>query len=162
MAGTMRTGTGTGEVTGSGEVMGRMAPARDYAEPTGWVGWNMFAATMMLIIGGLQVVYGFIAVVNDEWVVWGNRANLYLDLTTWGWIHMVAGGLLFLAGLGVLSGNIVARVVAVAIAAASFVANFLFIPAYPLWSLAAMAVNVLVIWALTAHGAEMRTVARDR
>lgn len=168
MAGTMRPGerTGTGEVTGSGEVTTqasrRAAAARGYEEPTGWVGWGIFAAVMMMIVGGLQVVYGLIAVINDTWVVWSHRADLWLNFTAWGWIHIALGAVVFLAGLGVMTGNVVARAVAVALAGLSFIANFFFIPAYPLWSLAVMAVDVLVIWALTAHGSEMRTMWGDR
>jgi hypothetical protein len=129
-------------------------------EETGWVGWNVFAAVMMMIGGFLQGTYGFIALVNDEWVVWGNRANLYIDLTDWGWIHLAIGAVVFLAGLGVLSGNVLARAIGVAVAALSLVANFLFLPAYPIWSIVVITVDVLVIWALTAHGHEMKVRSR--
>ena len=137
-------------------------PPRDAASPaypderTGWTGWIAFAGTMMVIAGSLQAIYGFIALVNDEWVVWGNRASVYLDLTTWGWIHLLGGAIVAIAGIGVFSGNILARSVGVVLAALSLVVNFLFIPAYPVWALTIVVVNLLVIWALTAHGAEMR------
>jgi hypothetical protein len=126
------------------------------------VGWTFFASTLMVISGMLQATYGLIAVINDEWVVWGNRADLYLDLTTWGWVHMVIGGLVIAAGIGVLSGNVLARTVGVVMAAGSFIVNFLFLPAYPLWSITVMTLAVLVIWALTAHGHEMKALSRER
>lgn len=138
---------------------GRVASAQQ--ESTGWVGWNTFAATLMMILGSLHILWGFIAVVNDEWVVWGNRGSLYIDLSNWGWIHMAAGVVVFLAGLGVLTGNIVARTVGVVLAAVSLVANFLSLPAYPVWSIAMMTLAVLVIWAMTAHGHEMRELRRQ-
>src|SRR5215213_3324541 len=100
---------------------------------SGWVGWIVFAAVMMILAGALNAMQGVVAIVNDEWVVWGNRADLYLDLTAWGWAHLVVGILLVVAGLGVLSGNVLARTIAVLLAGASIVANFLFIPAYPVW-----------------------------
>ncbi len=134
----------------------------DYDAPTGWVGWNVFAAVMMLIAGSLQIIYGVIAVVNDTWVVWGHRADLYVDLTTWGWVHVGVGAAVFLAGLGVMRGNVLARAVGVLIAALSLIANFLFLPAYPLWSITVMVLDALVIWALTAHGHEMRDLRRAR
>jgi len=126
-------------------------------EPTGWVGWIWFAAVMMMIGGALQAIHGLVAVVNDDWVVWGNRANLYLDLSEWGWIHLIVGIIVFLSGLGVLSGNVLARFVGVVLAAVSLVANFLYLPAYPLWAIVVIAIDVLVIYALTVHGGETRS-----
>ncbi|MCZ7528563.1 MAG: hypothetical protein M5U14_20620 [Acidimicrobiia bacterium] len=141
----------------------RSGPPEPYPESpwTGWMGWNVFAAVMLMIGGTLQALWGFIAVVNDEWVVWGNRANLYIDLSTWGWVHLGIGAVVFLAGLGVLTGNVLARAVGVALAAASLVANFLSLPAYPVWAITVMTVDVIVIWALTAHGHEMRDRTRE-
>jgi hypothetical protein len=55
-----------------------------HQEPTGWVGWIAFAGVVMVIGGTLQAIYGLVAILNDEWVVWGNQANLYVDLTVWG------------------------------------------------------------------------------
>jgi hypothetical protein len=127
-----------------------------YREPTGWVGWIYFAAVLMIIAGTLNAIQGFIAIVNDEWVVWGNRANLYLDLTTWGWVHLIIGVAVLLAGFGVLSGNVLARGVAVLLASVAIIANFLSIPAYPVWALTIIAMSVFVIYALTAHGGELR------
>ena len=123
---------------------------------TGWTGWIGFAGVMMIIAGSLNAIYGLIAVVNDEWVVWGNRANLYLDISQWGWIHLFLGLALMLAGFGVFSGNVLARTVGVIAAGVSLIANFMFIPAYPVWSLVVVTIDVLIIWALTAHGGEMR------
>jgi hypothetical protein len=132
-------------------------PGRDtYRERTGWVGWIYFAAVLMLLVGTLNAIHGIIAVVNDEWVVWTNRGDLYLDLTEWGWIHFGVGVAMVLAGLGVLTGNVLARAVAVFLACVSVIANFLYIPAFPVWALTVIAIDVFVIFALTAHGGEMR------
>ena len=123
---------------------------------TGWTGWISFAGVMMVIAGGLNALYGLIAVVNDEWVVWTNRADLYIDISQWGWVHLIVGLVLLLCGIGVFSGNVLARTVGVIAAAVSLIANFAFIPAYPIWALVVVTIDVLIIWALTAHGAEMR------
>lgn len=131
--------------------------ATTYDEPTGWIGWIWFAGVMMMIGGSLQFMHGLIAAVNDEWVVWGNRGSLYLDLTTWGWVNMVIGVVVFLSGLGVLSGNVLARAVGVVLASISLIANFLFLPAYPVWAVVVITLDVLVIYALTVHGREART-----
>ncbi len=124
---------------------------------TGWTGWIAFAGIMMIIAGSLNALYGIIALVNDEWVVWGDRGSLLLDLTQWGWVHVIVGLVLVLSGIGVFSGNLLARTVGVVVAGVSLIANFLFIPAYPLWALAVVTIDVLIIWALTAHGSEMRS-----
>jgi hypothetical protein len=120
------------------------------------VGWIAFAGVMMLIGGVLNAVYGFVAVFNDEWVVFSNRNALLIDLTGWGWVHVVIGVVLFLAGIGVFSGNVLARTIGVIVAAISLIANFLWLPAYPVWSLIVITIDALVIWALTAHGSEVR------
>jgi hypothetical protein len=126
------------------------------ARTTGWVGWGIFASVMMIIGGTLDIFNGFIAVVNDDWVVWSNRSAVYLDISTWGWVHIVVGALVVIAGFGVLTGNLLARLVGVLMAAVSLVGNFLFMPAYPLWAITLIVIDALVIWALTAHGAELR------
>lgn len=133
-----------------------MSSQRYEETATGWVGWNIFAATMMIIGGSLNALYGLVAAVNDEWVVWTNRADVYLDLSAWGWVHMIVGALVVVAGFGVLSGNVLARTVGVILAGLSMLANFFFLPAYPLWALVVITIDALVIWALTAHGGEMR------
>jgi hypothetical protein len=104
----------------------------------------------------MNAIHGFIAIVNDEWVVWGNSADVYLDLTTWGWVHLIIGVVVLLAGIGLLSGNVLARAVAVLIAGVAIIANFLYVPAFPVWALTIIAINVFVIYALTAHGGELR------
>ncbi len=129
-----------------------------YDEPTGWTGWIVFAGVMLIIAGSLNALYGLIAVVNDTWVVWTNRGNVYLDVSQWGWVHIILGAIVLLAGIGLFSGNILARIVGVIVAGVSLLVNFFFIPVYPLWALTVITLDVLVIWALTAHGREMRQV----
>ena len=131
-------------------------PTTGYAERTGWTGWIAFAGVMMIIAGAVNLFYGIIAAVNDEWVVFTNRANVYLDVSEWGWVHIILGAIVLLSGIGVFSGNILARTVGVIVASISLIANFFFLPVYPLWSLIVITIDVLVIWALTAHGREMR------
>jgi hypothetical protein len=127
-----------------------------YDQPTGWTGWVAFAGVMMIIGGGLNLFYGIIAAVNDEWVVFTNRADVYLDVSEWGWVHIILGSIVLLSGIGVFSGNILARTVGVIVASVSLLVNFFFIPVYPLWAITVIFIDTLVIWALTAHGREMR------
>jgi hypothetical protein len=135
---------------------GYTTPEGYETERTGWTGWIAFAGVMMIISGGLNAFYGLVGIVNDDWVVWTNRASLTLDISQWGWVHLIVGLVVLLAGIGVFSGNILARIVGVIAVSVSLISNFLFIPAYPLWALIVITIDVLVIWALTAHGSEMR------
>ena len=127
-----------------------------YDQPTGWTGWITFAAIMMIIGGSLNLLYGIIAAVNDDWVVFTNQADVYLDLSEWGWAHIILGTVVLLSGIFLLSGNILARTVAVIVASVNLLVNFFFIPVYPLWALTVIVLDVLVIWAVTAHGREVR------
>jgi hypothetical protein len=126
-------------------------------ERTGWVGWVYFAGIMMVIVGVLQATYGLVALLNDDWVLWGNGNAVFLDISVWGWVHLVIGIVVFLSGVGVMAGNVLARAVGVLVAAVSLISAFLALPLYPVWSIVVIAIDVLVIWALTAHGDEVRS-----
>ena len=65
----------------------------DRNEVTGWTGWVVFAAVMLMIAGVMQAFYGVVALFNDEWVVWGQEAALLLDITAWGWVDTSSGAL---------------------------------------------------------------------
>ena len=125
-------------------------------EPSGWaIGWALFAAVVMITVGCFQVISGIAAIAEDDFIVRTENYVLDLDVTAWGWIHLLLGAVLILAGLGVMTGNVLARSVGVFVAALSAIANFAFIPYYPIWSIAIIAVDVAVIWALTAHGRDV-------
>lgn len=124
---------------------------------TGWTGWVAFAGIMMIIGGTLAAIWGLVAIINDNWVVFTNNDAVSIDLTGWGWIHLILGAVLVLAGFGVFTGNVLARTVGVIVAAISLIANFLWLPVYPVWAIIIITVDALVIWALTAHGGEMRS-----
>jgi hypothetical protein len=130
--------------------------ASNYDQRTGWTGWITFAAVMMILAGSLNLFYGIVAAVNDEWVVFTNRANVYLDISEWGWVHIIVGAVVLISGIGLFSGNILARTIAVVVASISLIVNFFFIPVYPLWAITVIVIDLLVIWAVTAHGREMR------
>lgn len=127
-------------------------------QPTGWVGWIYFAGIMLLIGGILSSIAGLVAALNDQWVVFSHTNALLLDLSGWGWLHLLLGVVLILSGIGVFSGNVLARTVGVIAAGLSLIANFLWLPAYPLWALVVVAIDLFVIWALIVHGREARQV----
>jgi hypothetical protein len=120
------------------------------------VGFILFAAIMMLMVGVFQALQGLIGIFENEFYVATRNYLFQFDATTWGWIHLVLGLLVAFAGWGLLSGRTWARVVGITLAALSATANFLFIPYYPFWSTVIIAPDIFVIWALTAHGREYR------
>ena len=125
---------------------------------SGWaVGFVVFAAVMMMIIGAFQVIAGIAAIFEDEFFVVAPNYIYDVDITVWGWIHVILGVIMFLAGMGVMAGATWARVVGIGLASLSAIANFFFIPYYPLWSILVIALDVAVIWALSVYG---RTEAR--
>ena len=127
-----------------------------HTEPSGWSGWITFAGLMMIISGTMNATYGFIALVNDQWVVWGTENILLIDVTGWGWVHLILGVIVALAGIGVMTGNLAARIVGVTVAAGSMLVNFVALPVYPFWSLVLITVDVVIIWALIVHGRERK------
>lgn len=128
-----------------------------HAEPavTGWAGWVVFGGVTMIIVGAMNAIYGLVALFNDEWAVWSNRAVVYLDLTQWGWVHLIVGGIVLLAGIGVLSGNGVGRAAGAVVVALAMLVSFVALPVYPLWSLVVLTLEALVLYALLAHGDEV-------
>jgi hypothetical protein len=116
---------------------------------TPWkTGLLVFAGTIMIVGGIFQALAGIVALFRNEVYVVGLNYIYSFDVTTWGWIHLIIGIVVALAGAAVLTGKIWGRVVGVGLAVISMLTNFMFIPYYPLWSLLIIALDVFVIWAL--------------
>ena len=130
------------------------APAPTDRSPAAY-GGVVFAAMLMILAGTFQSVQGLVALVNDDFYVTGEEYIFRFDLTTWGWVHLVLGVIVGLAGAALLRGAVWARTVAVILAGLSILANFLWIPYYPVWSLTVIAFDVFVIWALVVHGRDV-------
>jgi hypothetical protein len=126
-------------------------------EPTAWTGWVVFASAMMFLLGSFQAIQGLVAIFDDGYYgVTENGLVVNVDYTAWGWAHLILGVLILVSAVGVLAGNVAARTVAVLLAGLSAIANLLFIAAYPLWSVIVITVDILVIYALTVHGRELK------
>ncbi|MGH3668372.1 MAG: DUF7144 family membrane protein [Acidimicrobiia bacterium] len=112
----------------------------------------MFAATLMIVGGIMQVFQAISAIANDEFFVTLPNYVVTLDVSTWGWIHLVFGILVVIAGMSLFSGNRAAAIFALILAVLSAIANFGFIPYYPVWAVFIIAVDVFVIWAIARSG----------
>ena len=117
---------------------------------SGWaVGLVVFAAAIMIMAGAFQIIAGLAAIFDDQFYVVARNYVFDLDVTAWGWIHTLLGLLLVFAGWGIFSGATWARATGMVLASLSAIANFFFIPYYPVWSISIIALCVLVIWALS-------------
>jgi hypothetical protein len=126
-------------------------------EPTGWVGWVLFAGIMLFMVGAFQIIAGLVALFNDKYyLVTSSKLVLQMDYTAWGWAHLILGAVAILAGLGCIAGKTWARVVGIGFAFVSALANIGFLGAYPVWSVIMITVDVLAIYALAVHGREVR------
>lgn len=129
---------------------------------TGWVGWIVFSGILMIMLGLFQAVMGVVALFKDDFYLVGRTGLVVsLDYTTWGWIHLTIGVVALAAGLGVLVGQMWARVIGIILALVSAVTNLVFIAAYPIWSTIVIIVDVLIIYALSVHGREVKNTYDD-
>ena len=115
-------------------------------------GWVVFAGLMLVMAGLFGANEGLVAIIQNEVFLVTDDQLILRDLTAWGWVHLIVGSIALVTGLSVLSGQLWAAVLGVFLAMASATRQLLFITAYPLRSLAIIAIAVLVIFGLVAHG----------
>jgi hypothetical protein len=118
-------------------------------------GLIVFAGVLMMVAGVWHALAGVGALVNDKVYVSTPGYVYSFDLTGWGWIHILLGVVVAAAGFAVLMRSMWARVVGIVLASLSLIANFMFIPYYPFWSLLIVALDIAVIWALSTYRAEL-------
>jgi hypothetical protein len=119
--------------------------------PAPWFGWIAFAATMLLVIGVLNILEGLVALVDDRRLVIAQNRLIAVDLTGWGWTLLIFGIVLVAISLGLYSGANWARITAVVIVALHAVAQVGWLAAYPVWSLLMITLDIVVLYALTAR-----------
>jgi hypothetical protein len=109
---------------------------------------------MMMLVGTFNVINGFAAVFADDIFISGSAGSVVLDVTGWGWVHVVLGALLVVIGIGVLQGATWAVIAGIIVVMVNMVTQMLALPSYPFWSIVIITLDVLVLWALTVHGDE--------
>ena len=125
--------------------------------PTAWAGWVVFGGVMLIMMGSFQIIEGLVALFDDGfYAVASNGLVVNVDYNTWGWVHTGIGLIAVLAGLGLLAGNMAARVVGIVIAFLSALVNLAFLSAYPVWSTIMITVDIIVIYAIIVHGRELK------
>ncbi|MFD4948753.1 hypothetical protein ACFVYE_09370 [Streptomyces sp. NPDC058239] len=113
-------------------------------------GWTAFAAVLMIFGGAMAIFEGIAAIAKDNIFVATRNYVFRFSLTGWGWIHLILGTLIVLAGCALFTGAAWARVVGIVLVGLGALANFLWLPFYPFWSIVLIAINVFILWALCA------------
>jgi hypothetical protein len=121
----------------------------------------VFAGTMMAILGVFHMFEGLIALFRHTQIAFpASGLTIQVSYTQWGWLQLLAGALVFLAGLALFTGRMWARTLAVILVSVSALVNFAWANLYPFWSLTLLAIDVFILYAIIAHGSEMK-VARE-
>jgi hypothetical protein len=125
--------------------------------PSGWGAWIHFAGTMLAVVGLFEAIAGLTALFDDGFYsVRAEALAVNVNYSVWGWVHLALGVLAIVASYLLVRGRSVGKLLAIGFAGAAILVNFAFLPAYPWWSTLVIAFNVLVIYAITVHGGELR------
>ena len=131
----------------------------DTQERTGWAGWAVFAGIVLIIAGAFDALLGLTAILApaETFIAAGDAYLLLFDVAGWGWWHLFIGLLLVLVGIFVLRGATWARVIAIILVAINAISQLALLGVQPWWSLAVLALDIVVIYALTVHGKELKS-----
>jgi hypothetical protein len=138
----------------SGRMMG---PQADFGPPqeSAGEGWLLFAAIILAIVGVLNVIYGIAAITDSSFFV-GDTKFILSGLNTWGWVSVILGALQLIACVSVVRGGQFGRWFGIVVAGLHAIAALLSLPAYPFWSLAVFAVDLLIVYGLAVYGGRRR------
>ena len=121
-------------------------------------GLVLFASVLLVVVGFFNMIYGIAAIANSH-VFTANAHYVFAGLRTWGWITLVISILQLIAAGGILAGNQLARWFAVAVVGLNAIDMMFFIPAYPFWALAIIAMDVVALYGLCAYGSRENLAA---
>ncbi|MFF1507112.1 hypothetical protein [Streptomyces sp. NPDC058326] len=129
-------------------------PRRQHSSSGAWAaGGTLFAGVLMLVTGLMDVFQGIAGIAKDDIYTRVGDYVFKFNLTTWGWIHLILGVIIAIAGYGILKGAEWGRVAGIALVSLNILFQFLFLPYHPWWALFSMAISVFVIWALATDDA---------
>jgi hypothetical protein len=113
-------------------------------------GWMVFAMTLFIVLGAMDIIYGIAMLANSDFVVFTSSGAWLVDITAWGWITLIVGVLQVVVGWGLMTGSEFARVVGIVMALIAALNAFFVIPIYAVWGILTFAVSLMVIYALSA------------
>lgn len=114
-------------------------------------GWVTFAGVMLFILGVLNVIYGIAAIGDSKFFI-QDQKYILSNLNTWGWVTLILGVLQLVAAFSLWAGRLYGRFAAILAASLSAFAALLSLPAYPFWSLAIFALDIIVIYQVAMYG----------
>ena len=120
-------------------------------------GWVTFAGVLLLLAGVLNIIYGIAAIGDSSFFV-NDTQFILSNLSTWGWVTLIIGVLQFFAAFSLWSGGLYGRVIGIGAASLSAIGALMSIPAYPFWSLAIFALDIVIIHQIATRGTEGRRV----
>ena len=128
-----------------------------------WAGWIWFAGLLLMIIGTMDFFQGLIAVIRGDYYTIAPNQIIVFNLSTWGWITLIWGIIVGLIGMGLLSGQSWARWTAIVVGSLNFLIQLGFVgsAAYPLWALTALALNIVVLYALIVRWSGARSAVAE-
>jgi hypothetical protein len=129
------------------------------APPEGerWTGWVVFASIMLVVIGALNIIQGLVALIREAYfVVPAGDHLLIFNYKAWGVVMLIWGAVQLVAGWGLNGGHGWGRVLAIAVACVSILLQTMFLSAFPIWSVIIIALDVIVVFALTARWSEAK------
>lgn len=135
----------------------RAASAQGMHSTAAGAGWVLFAGIMIAIVSVLNIIYGIAAIGNSNFFV-NDQKYIISQLNTWGWVSLVLGCFQMVAAFSIWNGRSFGRWLGIATAGASTIAALLSLPAYPFWSLAIFAIDIMVIYGLAAYGGRHQAV----
>lgn len=125
-------------------------PFRAYRSP----GAAVFAGILAGMMGVMNLIYGLLLLVNNEWVVLAEEGLFYFDVTAWAWVLLIFGAVLVATGIGIIMAKTWARLIGMAWASLVAVGHMFALPAFPMWSIVIIGIAILIIWALAGGLAE--------
>lgn len=131
--------------------MSSTEPLGRTSHPSMAAGFTIFAATLLCVVGTLQIFQGLAAIFEDTFTIAGAKYLYTFDVTAWGWWHLIAGLAMVAVGFFLFTGQLWARLVGLIIAAVSIITQFLWLPYYPIWAIVIIALDLAVIWALAVY-----------
>ena len=130
-------------------------PAGPAVEPGGTaLGITAAAGLILMLVGVFGMIQGIVGLLDNDLYVVTNKWLFELEPTAWGWGHILIGLVALGAGIGLFFGRVWAKVTAIIVAAFSVLANFAWLPYYPIWAMLVIGFDLFVIWAVTVHGSD--------